>query len=112
MYSAARDQLVTSREASYRTNAIGPFYVTDQCIICALPVETAPKNIHWHYEADCSDCPRSCHVIKQPENEGELNAVIEAMLHSCVEAIRYRGTDAEVLQRLSNAGIGRLCDAL
>lgn len=112
MYSSARDQLVTPREVSYHANISGPFYVTDQCIICSLPVEIAPKNFQWHYEAGCTDCPHSCYAIKQPETQDELSAVIEAMLGSCVQGIRYRGTDPEILKRLTSLGAEGLCDAL
>jgi hypothetical protein len=112
MYSAARDRLDAPQNIIYHANVTGPFYVTDQCIICALPVETAPKNIQWHFEARSPDCPRSCRVIKQPETDEELRLVIEAMLGSCVEAIRYRGTDPAVLKRLKELGAKHLCDAL
>jgi len=112
MYSAVSDRLVTPREVPFSVNATGPFYVTDQCILCALPVETALANIQWHYEAGCTACPRSCHVIKQPEDEDELAAVIAAMLGSCVQAIRYRGSDPAILRRLVDLGAGQLCDAL
>ena len=107
-----QDKVVPHREKPYEASIEGPFYVSDWCLICALPVETAPANIQWHFTKNCGDCPSSCHIAKQPETDEELAAVLEAMCHSCVEAIRYRGTDPKVLQTLRDRGMKRLCDAL
>ena len=96
----------------YSENVDGKFYVDDQCIDCDLCRETAPANFKWHFTPGCSHCPRQCHVSKQPENIQELISVIEAMRYSCVEAIRYRGTDASVLKTLAASGMKHLCDAL
>jgi hypothetical protein len=101
----------------YPDNAPGPFYVIkDQCIICALPPETAPKSITWSEEtfrvSDCMDCPTHCRVERQPETEEEIAAAIEAACGSCVEAIRYCGTDAKILSKFKDLGYERLCDAL
>ena len=112
MYHHANDRTVAKRAPSYHKNAEGPFYVSDQCIICGLPKEVAPDNIDFDCQAGCEECPESCYVKKQPENDEELERVIEAMCASEVENIRYCGTHAEVLQRLKNAGYARLCDAL
>lgn len=91
----------------------GPFYVcSDQCIICALPLETAPSNIRFHFTPNCGDCPHYCYVHKQPETHAELDLMIEAMAGSCVAAIRYCGTDPYILQRLRDAGQTDQCDAL
>lgn len=71
----------------------GPFYVVkDTCIICALPPETAPKNITWDsgFQAGgCEGCPNHCRVERQPETAEELALMVEAACGSCVEAIRY-----------------------
>ncbi len=112
MYHHLNDRTVPRRAPSYQKNADGPFYASDQCIICALPLETAPENFAWDCPAGCADCPDSCYVKKQPENDDELRRMIEAMLRSEVENIRYCGTDAEILTRLRDAGYARLCDAL
>jgi hypothetical protein len=93
----------------------GPFYVVkDLCILCALPVQTAPQNIAWD-EGECccqGHGPDHCRIRRQPESEQELTAVLEAMAGSCVEAIRYCGTDPAILQRLRQDGGAHLCDAL
>jgi hypothetical protein len=114
MYHHAKDGLVPKREASFVMNVAGPFYVADFCIICFTPPEIAPTNIREHYNPDCSvECPRSsCYVGKQPENDEELELMIEAMEASCVRAIRYCGTDPLVIQKLSARGLAEQCDAL
>jgi hypothetical protein len=99
-------------------NAPGPFYVVkDVCILCALPVETAPRNITWTAEvmergSNLGTCPTHCRIERQPETEEELARVIEAAEHSCVEAIRYCGTDPSILSHFRARGLERLCDAL
>lgn len=112
MYHHATDRTVPKRAPSYQRNAEGPFYVSDQCIICALPVETAPGNMGWDCSKECEECPTSCYVKRQPENEEERDRLIEAVLGSEVENIRYCGTNPFVLQRLREAGLSRVCDAL
>ncbi|MDB6149834.1 MAG: hypothetical protein JWQ44_1282, partial [Chthoniobacter sp.] len=110
---AVNAQMVSPREQRSPEAVAGPFYVvSDQCIICDLPPETAPSSIRFHFTANCGDCPHYCYVYKQPETREELDRIIEAARRSCVEAIRYCGTDPYVLQRLSVAGYARLCDAL
>ena len=94
----------------------GPFYVAaDSCIICALPLETAPTTIRWDanfLQGGCQGCPNHCRVSKQPETDEELELMIAAARGSCVEAIRYCGTDADTLQRFRDIGLPHLCDAL
>ena len=101
----------------YPDNAPGPFYVIkDQCVICALPPETAPRSITWSEQTfrfnDCIDCPTHCRVERQPQTEEEIAAAIDAACSSCAEAIRYCGTDANILAKFKDLGYERLCDAL
>src|SRR5688500_1080670 len=82
----------------------GAFYVIKgHCIICGLPPEVARRNITWTQQTflrTAGDrCPDHCRVEKQPETAEEVAAVIEAACSSCVEAIRYCGTDPDVLAR-------------
>lgn len=111
MYNYKEDKLVDRKYPSYARNVDGPFYVSDQCILCSLPVETAPKNIMYDCAADCIGCPESCFVAKQPENNEELDMVLEALEGSETENIRYCGTDPKVLKRLEK-NYSHLCDAL
>ena len=108
-YQSSKDILVEAREEIDPANVAGPFYVTTQCIICGLPPETAPQSIS--YDCDCKG-PKSCRFVKQPETQEELDRVLEAMWGSCVEALRYRGTDAEILRQIINQGLSHLADAL
>ena len=110
------DALIQSLYERESDSVPGAFYVVkDQCILCALPPETAPENIQWDeqfQQAGCSGCPNHCRILRQPETEAELVRVIEAACGSCVEAIRYCGTDSEILSRFKKSGLERLCDAL
>jgi hypothetical protein len=98
--------------------APGAFYVVkDQCIICAWPIEAAPANITWSSETfqrpnGCQSCPTHCRVERQPQTPEELTLVIEAAEGSCVQAIRYCGTDLEIIARFRSRGLENLCDAL
>jgi hypothetical protein len=97
-------------------NAPGPFYVIKgACLLCALPVETAPRSITWSaktFRRDCGDCPSHCRVERQPETPEEIKEVIEAACGSCVAAIRYCGIDPEILQQFREAKGENLCDAV
>jgi len=94
----------------------GPFYVAvDTCITCALPPETAPNNITWNEEfqrTGCQSCIHHCRVSRQPETDEELELMFEATYGSCVQAIRYCGTDPQTLERFQELGIPEICDAL
>lgn len=108
--------LVVPCAARYPDSVPGPFYVAaDSCITCALPPETAPKNITWddsYQSSGCVGCPEHCRVSKQPETDDELELMIEAVYGSCVSAIRYCGTDEYTLMRLIELGLSSVCDAL
>jgi hypothetical protein len=109
LYNPSSYKLLPHAETPANANLDGPFYVTTQCILCGLPSETAPKNIGYH--PDC-DSPSNCRLFKQPENLSELTLVLEAMAHSCVEGIRYRGTDSVILDRLRELNMAHLADSL
>jgi Na+-translocating ferredoxin:NAD+ oxidoreductase RNF subunit RnfB len=99
------------------TDAVaGAFYVIKgQCLLCALPPETAPENISWDEQfqrSGCVGCPNHCRVEKQPETPEELERIIEAACGSCIEAIRYCGTDPKILAKFRESGNEKLCDAI
>ena len=111
------DTLVEPLHERYPDSVPGPFYVIrHQCIICGLPPETAPQSITWSEETfrfnDRLDCPTHCRIERQPETDAEIAAAIEAACGSCVEAIRYCGTDLKILARFRELGYERLCDAI
>lgn len=91
--------------------------IKDRCIICALPVETAPESVSWSRclkKREEEEDYRSlhCRIHNQPETKEEIRAMIEAAESSCVEAIRYRGTNDYILAEFRKVGMERLCDAL
>lgn len=108
--------LVTPKFEREPDNVPGAFYVVkDQCILCSLPPETAPQNITWDagfQKGGCTGCPNHCRVERQPETPDEVARVVEAACASCVEAIRYCGTDPDILAQFRENGMERLCDAL
>jgi hypothetical protein len=110
------DVLVKPLHEREPDNATGPFYVViNTCLLCGFPPEVAAQNISWNtadQPAGCQACPRNCRVHRQPETSEELARMIEAACYSCIEAIRYCGTDPEILQRFRAEGMERLCDAL
>ena len=118
MGSLRDDTLVEPKYEREPDNAPGAFYVVkDVCIICAFPVECAPLNITWSAErmdrgCGLGTCPTHCRVQKQPETPEELALILEAAEGSCVEAIRYCGTDPAILARFRARRLERLCDAL
>ena len=116
MISKRHEPLVTPRYEREDDSIPGAFYVVkNQCIICELPPLTAPQNISWDDKfrsSGCDGCPDHCRVSKQPETEEELDLMIEAAHGSCVEAIRYCGSDEHTLNRFRELGIERICDAI
>ena len=101
----------------YPDSAPGPFYVVkDQCMICDFPNQIAPQSFDWSAEtfrfSNCIDCPTHCRVLRQPESDEEIAQAIEAACGSCVEAIRYCGTDPKILAKFRERGYERLCDAI
>jgi hypothetical protein len=111
-----KDRLVPPLHEREDDAAPGPFYVVKrQCLICDFPNQMAEGNFSWDdafQKGGCTGCPNHCRVEKQPETPEELAQVIEAALGSCVEAIRYCGTDPEVLAKFGAEGKAHLCDAL
>jgi hypothetical protein len=76
----------------------------------------APRNLAWsdvEFRA-CTGKPCSdhCRILRQPETPEEVEQTIQAAVWSCVEAIRYCGTDPAILARFRELGMERLCDAI
>ena len=98
-------------EERYSDSVPGPFYVVkDRCLICGLPPQVAPLNIAWSHETflfnNRTVCPTHCRIERQPETAEELGAMIEAACGSCVEAIRYGGSDPGILAAFKERGYG------
>lgn len=65
----------------WEDNAPGKYYIDQNCTLCAVCVDIAPKNIK---ESDDGD---HCIVFKQPENDEEIEAMKEAIEECPTEAI-------------------------
>lgn len=84
-------------------NAIGDFYVLDgDCIACESPEAGAPELV-GHVEENYH-----CFFRRQPETPNELERAINAVANGCSGAVRYGGTNSNVLRRLAEL---RSCDA-
>lgn len=87
-------------------NAEGDFYVMkDTCITCLAPEHEAPELMGL-------DEASGCYFKRQPQNPEEVEHAIEAIRVSCVEALRYAGSDPEILERLRANGCKSLSDVL
>jgi hypothetical protein len=94
-------------------NAPGPFYSENEgCITCGAPNSVAPDLVGWYEERCGTETYIHCIFHQQPETPDELDRAIEAMHISCVENLRYRGTDHAILERLAQRGMAHLCDAI
>lgn len=83
----------------FRLNAPGDFYVADgECISCALPAIEAP-NLIGEYEGKSP--AYHCYFKKQPENDEELREAIDALHSACCSAVRYKGTDPDVIDQIT-----------
>ncbi len=92
-------------------NVDGPFYTlgyrrererwSGECLACGLPEHHAPMLLA------AFDEPHNDTVfVKQPASSLEIECAIAAAKSCCTEAIRYGGTDPEIIGRLPPA----LCD--
>ena len=90
------------------SNAPGGFYVVQhECMSCGVPHAMAPELIEW--ELDPEGRPSHCFFRKQPETALEVIHAVKAIEGSCCGAVRYRGTDPEIIQKLKEA---RCSDAI
>lgn len=97
----------------YPLNAAGPFYsVEDGCITCLAPQCAAPNLIGLYDDPSGTNARSHCFFKKQPQTQEEVDEAISAMAVSCVENLRYGGTDPVILNRLCQIGFRHLCDAL
>ena len=51
-----------------------------------------------------------CYFKKQPETEEETARAINALTVSCISAVRYRGTNEEILKKIIDLGGKEECD--
>ena len=87
-------------------NAPGDFYVEDGCcVFCGIPEQKAPDIFGW-----AGPSPSHCVVVRQPRTPAELSRTFNAMRHSDLDCIRYRGTDPAIRRRLLKMGLFNQCD--
>ncbi|MFT7618381.1 MAG: ferredoxin [Planctomycetota bacterium] len=72
-------------DEKWEDNITGEFYVDKECILCSLCVDVAPENFK---EADDGDHDV---VYKQPENDEERAACMDALEQCPVDAIGSDG---------------------
>jgi ferredoxin len=78
---------MADKSLKLKDNVPGRFYVDETCIDCDACRQTAPDNYDRNEDAGYS------YVSKQPENEAEIEACIDAMDGCPVEAIGDDGLD-------------------
>ena len=91
---------ITTPDQPHRMNAPGPFYVVNQdCITCGYPHVLAPDLMAWEMNSEGHGI--HCYFRKQPETSQEVEQAVNAVKGSCCGALRYSGSDAEIIKRIS-----------
>lgn len=89
-------------------NAIGDFYVErDSCVSCEAPHAEAP-DLMGLPGSSARDC--GCYFRRQPSTPEEVERACDAVMVSCVEAVRYAGNDRNILSKLYQRGAYSSCD--
>lgn len=68
---------------------------------CGMPHHCAPELIEW--ETNSQGLRNHCYFRKQPETMLEVLHAVKATEGSCCGAVRYRGSDPEIIERLKKA---------
>lgn len=83
-------------------NAPGDFYVVaGECIECGAPEQEAP-DLMGH-----DDEHHSCYFRRQPSTDDQRSRAILAVWASCCGAVRYEGSDPDVIRRIESLGATR-----
>lgn len=81
----------------------GDFYVdSETCLSCDAPRSEAPDLM--------DDGENGCFFKRQPVTPDEVERACLAVCVSCVEGVRYRGSDGAILRRLYDLGAFSSCD--
>jgi hypothetical protein len=87
-------------------NAPGDFYVeAGRCLRCCLPHGEAPDLLN-----DPEKPFEECFFRRRPQTPEEIDRAIGALWMSETGALRYGGTDPEIVAKLCSRGSGHLCD--
>ena len=87
----------------FRRNVSGPFYTlgsaeAGDCLFCGTPEDAAPSLLH-----ELDDDDYNTYFVRQPDTPEEVEAACSAIESCCVSALRYCGTDPEIIRRLGNS---------
>jgi len=92
-----------SKAKPHHKNVDGPFYVEEGCCTgCGVPHDEAPALFGW--EAN------HCFVSRQPLCDTELDQMMSAMWAADMACIRYRGSNADIIDRIAEFGLVECCD--
>ncbi len=72
-----------------------------ECMSCGVPHHFAPELMEG--ERDAGGRRDHCYFRKQPETALELIHAVKAVEGSCCGAVRYRGSDPEIIKKLRDA---------
>lgn len=93
----------------HHMNAPGAFYVVNQdCMTCGYPHVLAPDLMSWEMNSEGREA--HCYFRKQPETSQEIEQAVKAVEGSCCGALRYCGSDPEIIKKLRDAGCGNAID--
>lgn len=69
---------------------------------CGYPHVLALDLIAWDTDAEGRES--HCYFKKQPETPQEIDQAVDAINGSCCGAVRYAGSDPEIIQKLNDVG--------
>jgi hypothetical protein len=99
---------MSDQNKPHHMNVAGDFYVVDQCCTaCGVPTHLAPETFAFVNDGH----GEHCYVQRQPAAPDELERALMVVRCQELGCVRYRGTDAVILRRLTEAGEGGQCDA-
>ena len=80
-----------------RKNVPGPFYTTGDCLACDAPEHEAPDLLAPLTGDNCDT-----YFVRQPATPDEVERACRALEVCCVAALRYGGSDSNIIRRLGN----------
>ncbi len=87
-----------------KENVEGDFYVEEGCCtMCGVPQAEAPE-LFGGFDDKCNATHDQCFVKKQPNNNEELNKMINTLATQELLCIRYCGSDLEIKKRIKEVG--------
>ena len=84
--------------------------VNQDCMTCGYPHVLAPDLMVWELNSEGREA--HCYFRKQPETLHETEQAVKAVAGSCCDALRYCGSDPEIIQKLKDAGCKEAIDRL